>query len=456
MNDWTGFLGGHEQALTPNMDRLAQRGVNFTNAHCVAPACSPSRNALLFGVEPFHSGLYPFYELNKIPENVLAPYTSLPQFFKENGYRTFGAGKIHHGSKARPSEWTDYHKSNSKKLVYNAAAGYQQGNSRKMAFCPTTNPLEDHPDYQVASYGVEVISQEHDKPFFLAVGIVKPHLPFVCPQQFFDVYPDPIAPPAIKADDLADVPWAGRAMAKLQDDFKYRRDDAWEKVRRAYLACNSWADFNIGRVLEALAASPYGDNTIVVLWSDHGYHQGEKRSFRKFSLWEEATRVPFIIWDRRDKNAPEGRVCVEAVTLINIYRTLADLSGLTPPDYVDGVRLAPQLEDPAATIRQPAITTWGRGNYTVRDDGWRYIRYFDGSEELYQNTKDPNEWNNLADDPEFGSKKGFLASFLPKTESPLVREGISLWNIVDADKPDLSGTKKQWAAINETIQPPLD
>jgi len=293
-------------------------------------------------------------------------------------------------------------------------------------------------------------------PAFLAVGIVKPHLPFVCPQRFFDLYPGPIAPPPIKADDLVDVPWAGRAMAKLQDDFNYRRDGAWEKVRRAYLACNSWADFNIGRVLDALAASPYADNTIVVLWSDHGYHQGEKRSFRKFSLWEEATRVPFIIWDTRDNRAPEGRVCTEAVTLINFYRTLAELTGLTPPQYVDGVSLAPQLKDPTAAIPQPAITTWGRGNYTVRDDGWRYIRHFDGSEELYQNIKDPNEWTNLADNPEFEGMKKFLASFLPKTETSLVREGISLWNIVDADKPDLSGTKKNWARINETIQPPLD
>lgn len=456
MNDWTGFLGGHEQAITPNMDRLARRGVNFTNAHCVAPACSPSRNALLFGVEPFHSGLYPFYELEKIPDEVLAPYTSLPQLFKENGYDTFGAGKIHHGSKAMPKEWTDYHRPSLPGLVYNPEAGYQQGKSRKMAFCPTTNPLEDHPDYSVASYGVDVISRKHDKPFFLAVGIVKPHLPFVCPQRFFGLYPNPITPPAIKADDLVDVPWAGRAMAKISDDFRFRGDDAWEKVRRAYLACNSWADFNIGRVLDALAASPYADNTIVVLWSDHGYHQGEKRSFRKFSLWEEATRVPFIIWDTRDKTAPEGRVCTEAVTLINIYRTLADLASLTAPDYVDGVSLATQLKDPTKAIPQPAITTWGRGNYTIRDDDWRYTRYFDGTEELYQNATDPNEWTNLADDPKFKSKKKALAAFLPKAEAPLVREGISLWNIVDADKPNLSGTKKSWAKFNKTIQPPLD
>lgn len=457
MNDWTGFLGGHAQAVTPNMDRLAERGVNFTNAHCVAPACSPSRNALLFGVEPFHSGLYPFYHLEEIPDRVLAPYKSLPQFLKEHGYGTYGAGKIHHGSRGRPSEWTDYHKPNPKQLVYDAKTGYQQGKSRKMAFCPTTNPLEDHPDHQVASYGVEVLSRKHDRPFFLAVGIVKPHLPFVCPQRFFDLYPDPIEPPEIKADDLADVPWAARAMAKASDDFNFRRDDAWEKIRRAYLACNSWADYNIGRVLDALAASPYADNTIVVLWFDHGYHQGEKRSFRKFSLWEEATRVPFIMWDTRRADAPKGRVCEEAVSLINIYPTLVDMAELHLPDYVDGVSLTPQLADPTAAIDQPAITTWGRGNYSARSEDWRYTRYFDGTEELYFHKDDANEWTNLAGRPEYAAIKADLARYLPKTDAPLVREGISLWNVIDADRPErIKNFKQQWDRINQKIDPPLD
>lgn len=457
MNDWTGFLGGHAQAITPNMDRLATRGVNFTNAHCVAPACSPSRNALLFGVEPYHSGLYPFYELEKIPAEVLAPYTSLPQFLKEHGYGTYGAGKIHHGSRARPGEWTDYHKSNAKKLIYNPAAGYQQGNSRKMAFCPTTNPLEDHPDYQVASYGVEVLGRKHDRPFFLAVGIVKPHLPFVCPQRFFDLYPDAIEPPPIKADDLVDIPWSGRAMALLADDLRFRSDEAWEKVRRAYLACNSWVDYNVGRVLDALAASPYANNTIVVLWSDHGYHQGEKRSFRKFSLWEEATRVPFIIWDTRQTDAPQDRVCREAVSLINIYPTLAELAGLKAPEYLDGISLRPQLDDPTIVIERPAITTWGRGNYTARSEDWRYTRYFDGGEELYFHPEDPNEWTNLADRPEYADVKARLGRYLPKKDAPLVREGISLWNVTDADRPErLNNFKKQWNRINEQIKPPLD
>ena len=381
MNDWVGFLGGHPQAKTPNMDRLAARGINFTNAHCVAPACSPCRLGLLYGVEPFNSGLYPFYDHGKIPDEVLGKYTSLSKLFRDNGYQAFGAGKIFHGSKNLKGDWDDYHKHSGPKLNYASENGYQLGESKKMAFCPTTNPLEDHPDYQVASFGVDVLAEKHDKPFFLAIGIVNPHLAFVCPQKFFDMQDETIKKPLIRHRDLEDVPWPARSNAKLSDDFKFRSDKAWGKVRRSYLACNSRADFNVGRVLDALEKSPHAENTIIVLWSDHGYHQGEKRSFRKFSLWEESTRAPFLIVDPRPGKMKAGK-CTEAVSLINIYRTLTEMAGIEPPAYVDGQSLTAQVKDPETAIDQPAITTWGRGNYTVRDDMWRYTRYFDGSEEL--------------------------------------------------------------------------
>ncbi len=455
MNDWTGFLGGHPQAKTPNMDRLAEKGLNFRNAHCSAPGCSPSRNALLFGVEPFNSGLYPFYTTKDIDPDVLAKYTTLPQLFMQNGYNTFGAGKIHHGSSGFPAEWTDYHVKNGATLVYNPDAGYQQGTSRKMAFCPTTNPFEDHPDHQVASYGVDILSRDHDKPFFLAVGIVKPHLAFVCPQQFFDMHSGPIEPPSIKADDLVDISWPGRGNARLNDDLKFRGDEAWEKVRRAYLACISWADYNVGRVLDALEASDYADNTIIVLWSDHGYHLGEKRSFRKFSLWEEACRVPFIIRDTRQR-APKGRASDEAVSLIDIYRTLTTLAGVECPDYVDGVDLSAWLDDPGRKREKPAMTSWGRGNYTVRTRNWRYTRYFDGSEELYDHRNDGQEWTNLAASPEYDGQKQALAKWLPEKEAPLELQGKALHSVVDADQPDLAGTKALWDKVNATIEPPLD
>lgn len=464
MNDWTGFLGGHPQAKTPNMDLLAEKGVNFRNAHCPAPACSPCRNALLFGIEPFHSGLYPFYDHIKMDPKELGKYTSLPQLFKENGYHTYGSGKIHHGREWTylkddgKLEWTENNEKVLKALpalVYDKKAGYVLGKSRKMAFCPTQSPLDHHPDYATAKYGIDVLKRKHDKPFFLGLGFVKPHLAFVCPKEYFDLHAGPISPPAIKSDDLSDVPWPGRANAKLGDDLRYRKDKAWEKVHRAYLACISWTDANVGRVLDALEKSPYKANTIVVLWSDHGYHHGEKRSFRKFSLWEEATRVPFIIWDSRQTKKKE-RNCDQPVSLIDIYATLTEMTGLKKPTYVDGESLVPWFENPDQPRKRPAITTWGRGNYTIRTRDWRYIRYFNGSEELYHNKKDAQEWNNLANDPKHTQKKEELKKWLPENEAPLVLKGKALHNVADADKPDLKGAQKMWDRVNAVIQPPLD
>jgi arylsulfatase A-like enzyme len=437
MNDWTGFLGGHPQAQTPNMDKLAKRGVNFSNAHCSAPGCSPSRNALLYGAEPFNSGLYAFYDQGGFSDKILDGYVSLPELFKSNGYNTYGSGKIHHRREPTEVEWTEfYEKEKTNPLKFDDVEGYIQGKKGKMRFSPTLNPLEDHTDYKNTSFGVDVLSREHDKPFFLAVGIVRPHLPFTCPKQFFDLYPKEVKPPRIKADDWSDIPAVGKAMAKVGDDNRFKKDKAWNKVRRAYLACISWADHNVGRLIDALEASSYADNTVVVLWSDHGYGMGEKKHFRKFALWEETTRVPFIIWDAREKKAIAGREVKDGVSLINIYRTLAEMSGLDVPERVDGFSLVPQLNDPAKPVEGQAICSWGRGNYTVRTRDWRYTRYYNGGEELYDHTKDPDEWTNLAANPEYADVKKRLLEKLPQQEVPIVMDGLEGWSIpCSADKP---------------------
>lgn len=458
MNDWVGFLGGHPQARTPHMDKLAKRSVNFTNAHCVSPACSPSRLALLYGVQPFHSGLYPFYDHKKIPAETLNRYTSLPALFRKNGYKTYGSGKIFHGYKDLGDHWDDYHQPKNVKLKYNAAAGYQINKSKKMAFCPTTNPLEEHPDYQVTDYGIDVIQQKHDQPFFVGIGIVKPHLPFVCPQEFFDQQAQTIEKPMIRYRDLADVPTVGRSMAKLGDDYRFRTDEAWGKVRKAYLACNSWVDFNVGRILRAIESSGNADNTIVVLWSDHGYHFGEKRSFRKFSLWEESTRVPLIIHDPRPGKMTPGN-CDEAVSLIHIYRTLSEMANITAPGYADGISLCPQIQDPSLEVKPPAITTWGRGNFSVRDDRYRYTRYFDGGEEFYDHSDDPMEWENRIDSAELAAIKMRLKACLPAQPAPLVKQGISLWNVIDADQPTKkldTFRNKTWPNMKQKLRPKIE
>ena len=277
--------------------------------------------------------------------------------------------------------------------------------------------------------------------FFLAVGIVKPHLPFDAPKRFFDALPEHVLAPEILVSDLDDIPAEPNSFRKVGDDKRFKKDKAWEDVRRSYLACVSWADYNVGRLLDALEKSDYADNTIVVLWSDHGYHLGEKMTFRKFTLWEEATRVSFIIYDTRAKE--KSKNVTTSVSLINIYKTLAEMANIKAPDYVDGESLVPLLNNPKATFEYPTLTSWGEGNYSVRTEEFRYSRYFDGTEELYNHKLDPNEWENLASQSKFDIKKIALAKYLPKEEVPMVREFISTWSIHGRPKQEYKAANKK-------------
>jgi arylsulfatase A-like enzyme len=438
MNDWVGFLGGHPQTITPNMDRLAEKGVNFTNAHCTAPGCSPSRNALLFGVEPHNSGLYPFYNINNIEDGVLNDYTPLPLLFRNNGYTTCGLTKVFHNpdnAYLQDSIWSEYKSYGDNNIQFLKDEGYYpEPYNKRMVACPASNELEDFLDYKNARHAVGFLEKSHENPFFLAVGFIRPHTPWIAPKANYDKFKEPIVAPEIMVDDLEDIPMAGRANAQLYMDYPIRREKQWEQMRRGYLACINFIDDNVGRVLEALDNSPYADNTIVVLWSDHGFHLGEKRSFSKFSLWNEATRTPFIIYDPRGQDG-NGSRCGEPVGLINVYRTLCEMAGLTPPEYVDGMSLTPWLANPQKQKEKPAMTTWGRGNYTFRTKEWRYTRYFDGTEELYAEQCDPNEWNNLADNPEYKELKESFQKWLPQAEAPQVESGRELYNVADADDP---------------------
>jgi len=433
LNDWVGYMGGHPQAQTPNMDQLAKQGVAFTNAHSVAPGCSPSRNALMYGTEPYNSGLYPYYE-HDIYVQLKKQYTSLPKLLKDNGYNTYGAGKIHHGNEHGETEWTDYLEPRRYPVQFAQGRGFRI--SRKLSFRPVTNPLEEMFDHAVASYGIDIIEQEHEKPYFAAIGLIKPHLPFNCPIQFYDALPDTITPPAIIANDLDDIGPEGNSMRRASDVKKFKVDNRWNEVRKAYLACVSWVDHNVGRILDAVKNSPEANNTVVVLWSDNGFHFGEKQTFRKFTLWEEALRVPFIIYDARQA-AQTSREVNQGITLINVYRTIADLAGIKPPDYVDGFSLVPQLQDQTVPVAKPAISSWGRGNYSVRTKDWRLIRYFDGKQELYHSREDQQEWHNLANKPEHQGKLKELSEMLPIAEVATVENYISNWGIFGADKQRL-------------------
>lgn len=441
MNDWVGFLDGHPQTKTPNMDSLAVLGANFINAHCSAPGCSPSRNSIMFGAEPTTTGLYPFYrliDLDATDTAALNAFLPMPQFFRNNGYYTAGYSKVWHNPDKdyKPAEQWDVYFSygdNSLNLVDDPKY-YDPGNKRLRAR-PANNPAGDFRDRKTANAAVDILQQTHSKPFFLAVGFILPHTPFVTPVDNYDRFDFPIEAPPILAGDLTDVPLVGQANAQLYVDIPVKSDNAWEKIRRGYLASISFTDDNVGVVLDALSTSPYASNTIVVLWSDHGFHLGEKQSFSKFSLWEEATRSPFIIYDPRGRDA-NGHSISAPVSLVDLYRTLAELSGLTPPDYLDGISLLPWLDDPTLPKTTPAMTTWGRGNYTLRSSDWRYTRYHDGSEELYNNKADPNEWTNLAGNSNYSAQKAQLSAYLPTSEAPQVQSGIELYNVSDADLPN--------------------
>ena len=458
MNDWVGVLGGHPQAKTPNIDKLASQGVLFTNAHTPAPACSPCRNALLYGMLPHNSGLYPFYDRYKMDPVFFEKHKSLMELFRANGYNTFGAGKIHHSTMNNNSiemfdslEYTESINSMLNTLpdpVVDSTDGTGTKTFSKMCARPSLSPIENHIDYNISLFGVDILKRNHEKPFFLALGFIKPHLPFVAPKKYFDMFPrEEIKKTPVKEDDLADLPWAARSNAKLNDDYKYRTQDTWEDWIRAYLACNAYTDENVGRVIDALNESQYRENTIVILWSDHGYHFGEKRSHRKFSLWEEATRVPFIILD--PKNQANGKKCAAPVSLIDIYPTLLNFAQIEIPAYSDGTDLKDLLANPGLNHEIPALTTWGRGNYSLRTSKWRYTRYFDGSEELYNHETDQNEWENLAENNQFEQIKNELKKYLPKSEKPLVLQGKALHNVVDADQPSLDSFKDLWNKMQE-------
>ena len=274
-------------------------------------------------------------------------------------------------------------------------------------------------DGRMVQWAVEFIERSHDKPFFLAAGIYRPHLPWYVPKKYFDLYPlDRIRLPEVKKDDLDDVPAAGRKMAeaRLADFELVKKTGKYKEAVRAYLASISFADALVGLLLDALERSSNRNKTIIVAWSDHGWHLGEKEAWHKRTLWERATRVPFFIV------APgvtrPGSVCNRPVNLVDIYPTLVDLCGLKSYTKSDGFSLVRFLENPEAAWERPSVITYERGNHAVRSERWRYIRYNDGTEELYDCDNDPHEWTNLAEDSKLDSLKKKLAKWLPKSDAP--------------------------------------
>lgn len=419
LNDWVGSLQGHPQARTPNIDQLASRGVLFTNAHTAAPACNPSRVALMTGLLPTSSGVYS----NSRPwRPVLTDAVTLPQYFMAHGYNALGAGKIYDNRYPDPDSWNDYFPSQTKNKPDDPRPDDRPVNgipkTRLFDWGPIDVDEGDMGDAQVADWVIQQLGRQHEKPFFLASGFYRPHLPWHVPRAYFDHYPlDSIQLPEVPVNDLEDIPPAGIAMANPEGDHKKVIEyGQWRNAVQGYLSSIEFADAQVGRVVAALDQSPHKHNTIVVLWSDHGWHLGEKSHWRKFALWERSTRVIFLVIapgvTEHDGRSPRP------VNLVDIYPTLIDLAGLPVHNGLDGVSLRPLLENPDTKWDRPSLTTHGRGNYAVRGNMWRYIRYADGSEELYNHETDDQEWHNLADDIKYTDVKKRLSNWIPETEAP--------------------------------------
>ncbi|MGE3779236.1 MAG: sulfatase, partial [Pirellulaceae bacterium] len=345
---------------------------------------------------------------------VMRDKVTLAQHFMQAGYIVRAGGKIFHNSFNDLRSWQHYEPTgrfgHPKQRALEGTSHFDWG--------AMTGGDDEMGDTHVVDWAIDFLKQPHDKPFFLATGMIRPHLPFYAPQKYFDLYPlASVRRPEVKSDDLADVPPAGVKMARPDGDHKTVVEAGeWEHAVQSYLACISYVDGQIGRLIEALDKSPHANNTIVILWSDHGWHLGEKEHWRKFALWEEATRVTMMAVVPGMTHANQR--CDRTVSLLDIYPTLVEVCGLPPREGLEGRSLASLLRDPASPREEPAITTHGKDNHAVRSERWRYIRYADGSEELYDHDADPREWTNVAGEPSYAPAKAQLAKWLPQVNAP--------------------------------------
>ncbi|MRI02404.1 sulfatase-like hydrolase/transferase [Kriegella sp. EG-1] len=425
LNNMLGVLKIHPNTKTPNIDKLASRGVLFSNAHCQAPLCGPSRASIMSGLRPSTTGIYGMIPDDKIRSD--NPATKdiifLPEYFGENGYHTMGIGKLFHShapegmfddSGGRVERFGPYPDD---RFVWDGFGtsdrkNYGRTNTDWGAF-PEVDSLM--PDHQSVDWAIKRLSKTYDKPFFMGVGFLRPHVPLYVPQKWFDLHPlDSIKTVPYESDDLDDVP----PVAKLINDLPMMpstdwaiKSGEWPKIIQAYLACVSFVDHEIGRMLNALENSEHAENTVIVFWSDHGYRLGEKGTFAKHALWESATKAPLLFVA---PNLPKGKIIDEPAEMLSIYPTLLELCGL--PAYVrnEGKSLVPTMMGKRADENSVAITTFGMNNHTVKSTGFRYIQYEDGAEEFYDHRNDPNEFTNQTKNTDYKNQIEALKKYLPK------------------------------------------
>ncbi|MCK5281732.1 MAG: sulfatase, partial [Cyclobacteriaceae bacterium] len=425
LNDWEGALNGHPQAITPNLDRLFEQGVLFTNAHCSQAVCTASRNSLLSGIHPTTSGWYSSVSaMRKTYDQVMQDHKMLPQHFKDNGYKTLAVGKIFHQGVSDYKDRTDDFwdetapdykvpkdlkdrgdgyggtkfypfPKNGSQIINHYGEDFDNGHS----LCWGALDREDMPggkmfDELISEWAVAKLKEDYEKPFFMAVGFVRPHVPYTAPKEYFDLYNlEDIIIPEVPDDEMTDIPNMGKSIAygtiKTGDHYAVVNlsDSYWKEMVYGYLACISFVDDQAGKVIEALESSKYADNTIVVLWSDHGQHLGEKKHWRKQALWEESTKVP--LYFKLPGQKAKGLTSKRVVSLLDIYPTLVELCDLPEANKLQGESLVPLINNPEMEQERFVLSTWYYKNHAVRSENWRYIHYRDGSEELYNHQTDP-------------------------------------------------------------------
>ena len=436
LNDWVGALGGHPQAVTPNMDKLAQRGLLFTNAHCTAPGCNASRTSLLMGLRPSTTGIYQNAH-DWRNTSLVDSAVHLPKHFKNSGYETLGAGKLFHAHTffdpkyltgfSDSTAWDDYFPSLTQQMPAEAMPEKWPVNSNKKFYgghfdwSPLQIKTSEMADAKVVAWAKQQLSKKHERPLFLSVGIYRPHVPWYAPQKYFDRFPlESIQLPKHLDQDIEDLPEAAQKMTKSEWHQWIVANDQWKSAVQGYLASLSFADDMVGELLNALDEGPLADNTTVILWGDHGYHLGEKQHWEKFALWENTTHVPLIVVS--PEHTKPNTKCDTPVSLLDLYPTLIELCELqSPPQKLEGKSFVNLLKNPTADSDRVAITTQGQNNHAVRSRHHRYIQYADGTEELYDHKNDPHEWTNLATDKRYAEVIKNLADSIPTVnEAPLL------------------------------------
>lgn len=414
-----GFSHEHPGVKVPHLDAFRKSAVTFPRAVCNAPSCVPSRASFLSGQYPFTTGAY-LNGSDPWEKPAMAEIESLPELFKRAGYAVWGAGKLFHAKIGAKREQAAFDNK-----PYGGGFGPFVPEKDQVAgnfwgTTPWTGPDTDFPDVVNTNAAVEFLRTPQEKPFLLMLGLWRPHTPFTAPKRFFDFYEkEKIAfpPSGARSGDLADVPEAGKALARVWggrwEKSGGNNPDLWLRMLWGYMATTSFADESVGRVLAALDARPDRANTIVVFISDNGYHVGEKEHFEKSTLWDASARVPFAIRLPGGRNG--GAVSGATVGLIDLFPTLMDYCGLpAPKQAIEGRTMRAVLENPSQRWDRPGITVYEDKVFSAADERHRYIQYADGTEELYDHRSDPHEFTNLAADPATTGIKERLRAAKPK------------------------------------------